>query len=101
MPLAVVAALELGAERDQRPQRDEGDQPDCDHAADQPRVERLLVRARAAHVRAQFRSEEHTSALQSLMRISYAVLCLKQKQQPTSVTYTEQYRPHYQHHDDK
>src|SRR3546814_5242769 len=26
-----------------------------------------------------FRSEEHTSELQSLMRISYAVLCLKQK----------------------
>src|SRR3546814_1564597 len=26
------------------------------------------------------RSEEHTSALQSLMRISYAVLCLKKKQ---------------------
>src|SRR3546814_5044589 len=27
------------------------------------------------------RSEEHTSELQSLMRISYAVLCLKQNQQ--------------------
>src|SRR3546814_8745042 len=26
-----------------------------------------------------FRSEEHTSDLQSLMRISYAVLCLKKK----------------------
>src|SRR3546814_1547293 len=26
-----------------------------------------------------FRSEEHTSELQSLMRISYAVLCLKNK----------------------
>src|SRR3546814_3275580 len=29
--------------------------------------------------RARFRSEEHTSELQSLMRISYAVLCLKKK----------------------
>src|SRR3546814_8518876 len=29
--------------------------------------------------RAQLRSEEHTSALQSLMRISYAVFCLKKK----------------------
>src|SRR3546814_6443982 len=29
------------------------------------------------------RSEEHTSELQSLMRISYAVFCLKKKQQPT------------------
>src|SRR3546814_3019562 len=27
------------------------------------------------------RSEEHTSELQSLMRISYAVLCLKKKQE--------------------
>src|SRR3546814_2865514 len=29
----------------------------------------------------QIRSEEHTSELQSLMRISYAVFCLKKKQQ--------------------
>src|SRR3546814_7051026 len=29
------------------------------------------------------RSEEHTSELQSLMRISYAVFCLKQKKQNT------------------
>src|SRR3546814_4386629 len=28
------------------------------------------------------RSEEHTSELQSLMRISYAVLCLKKKKKP-------------------
>src|SRR3546814_10681816 len=33
----------------------------------------LQVNARA------FRSEEHTSELQSLMRISYAVFCLKKK----------------------
>src|SRR3546814_16518149 len=30
-------------------------------------------------IREQFRSEEHTSELQSLMRISYAVFCLKKK----------------------
>src|SRR3546814_9556436 len=29
------------------------------------------------------RSEEHTSELQSLMRISYAVCCLKKKKPPT------------------
>src|SRR3546814_9424666 len=29
--------------------------------------------------RPRFRSEEHTSELQSLMRISYAVFCLKKK----------------------
>src|SRR3546814_2907619 len=34
------------------------------------------------------RSEEHTSELQSLMRISYAVFCLKKKTKPiTSLTY--------------
>src|SRR3546814_7285291 len=30
------------------------------------------------------RSEEHTSELQSLMRISYAVFCLKKKTNPTN-----------------
>src|SRR3546814_6121036 len=29
-----------------------------------------------------YRSEEHTSELQSLMRISYAVFCLKKKKKP-------------------
>src|SRR3546814_1284393 len=33
------------------------------------------------HLIAQARSEEHTSELQSLMRISYAVFCLKKKRQ--------------------
>src|SRR3546814_1160625 len=32
------------------------------------------------------RSEEHTSELQSLMRISYAVFCLKQKTQTNNFT---------------
>src|SRR3546814_7681542 len=32
---------------------------------------------------ANIRSEEHTSELQSLMRISYAVFCLKKKKQST------------------
>src|SRR3546814_4946240 len=31
----------------------------------------------------EYRSEEHTSELQSLMRISYAVFCLKKKKQKT------------------
>src|SRR3546814_9404964 len=34
-------------------------------------------------LRLKLRSEEHTSELQSLMRISYAVFCLKTKQIPT------------------
>src|SRR3546814_1654817 len=33
------------------------------------------------------RSEEHTSELQSLMRISYAVFCLKKKKQTTQQTH--------------
>src|SRR3546814_11159597 len=33
---------------------------------------------------AHFRSEEHTSELQSLMRISYAVFCLKKKKKKTT-----------------
>src|SRR3546814_3604937 len=34
---------------------------------------------------AQIRSEEHTSELQSLMRISYAVFCLKKKKNKTEL----------------
>src|SRR3546814_7271229 len=34
------------------------------------------------------RSEEHTSELQSLMRISYAVFCLKKKHKTRSKTHT-------------
>src|SRR3546814_10823109 len=44
----------------------------------------LLSRDRGRRVvrfRTRKRSEEHTSELQSLMRISYAVFCLKKKKQ--------------------
>src|SRR3546814_19373175 len=36
-----------------------------------------------------YRSEEHTSELQSLMRISYAVFCLKKKTNITTKTHPE------------
>src|SRR3546814_8056754 len=36
------------------------------------------------------RSEEHTSELQSLMRISYAVFCLKKKKKHHTITKTRQ-----------
>src|SRR3546814_9522243 len=39
----------------------------------------VFHRAQPSHRRAGDRSEEHTSELQSLMRISYAVFCLKKK----------------------
>src|SRR3546814_9970766 len=50
-------------------------QPELDHhrAVAALDAERRILEAAAA------RSEEHTSELQSLMRISYAVFCLKKK----------------------
>src|SRR3546814_9250526 len=38
------------------------------------------------HIVEQKRSEEHTSELQSLMRISYAVFCLKKKKKTKNTT---------------
>src|SRR3546814_6689802 len=39
-----------------------------------------------------WRSEEHTSELQSLMRISYAVFCLKKKTHPHKQQHTDSKR---------
>src|SRR3546814_1258890 len=50
----------------------------CDH--------RRLPLQRVGHARRCRRSEEHTSELQSLMRISYAVFCLKKKTTLSSLT---------------
>src|SRR3546814_5586577 len=47
---------------------------------------RFSSAARSAMVRALQRSEEHTSELQSLMRISYAVFCLKKKTKKKQLT---------------
>src|SRR3546814_7208534 len=46
------------------------------------------------------RSEEHTSELQSLMRISYAVFCLKKKKNKLEIQYKKQTlrRLHCTHH---
>src|SRR3546814_4641040 len=48
-------------------------------------ADRIMRRVSAARRR---RSEEHTSELQSLMRISYAVFCLKKKITKTIITIT-------------
>src|SRR3546814_3439664 len=45
-----------------------------------------MWRGEAQHESAVDRSEEHTSELQSLMRISYAVFCLKKKKMNTYYT---------------
>src|SRR3546814_10054590 len=44
-----------------------------------PRSPATTVGTRGGYSDRTFRSEEHTSELQSLMRISYAVFCLKKK----------------------
>src|SRR3546814_8351031 len=52
----------------------------------------VIVPEMRAGTRPAIRSEEHTSELQSLMRISYAVFCLKQKkQQPANPHTTKLY----------
>src|SRR3546814_5925798 len=48
-------------------------------------VRNLLDRHVGHHAQAPTRSEEHTSELQSLMRISYAVFCLKKKKNNTKI----------------
>src|SRR3546814_2535185 len=50
-------------------------------------VERKYRETRLYQV-APIRSEEHTSELQSLMRISYAVFCLKKKNKKPTVPHT-------------
>src|SRR3546814_2578473 len=59
---------------------------DLEHDIDAILVERDHLRL---DVGGEARSEEHTSELQSLMRISYAVFCLKKKTKPYTLTTTE------------
>src|SRR3546814_5328607 len=54
----------------------------CDQRAASPDYPSVTALAAVAPPR----SEEHTSELQSLMRISYAVFCLKKKKNSTSYT---------------
>src|SRR3546814_4160079 len=63
------------------PQRDGGLQPAVEIRAALERVATVLIAVA-------FRSEEHTSELQSLMRISYAVFCLKKKKKQTILNKT-------------
>src|SRR3546814_6824565 len=49
--------------------------PEFRRVPDQRRIVRIIDITAGEHLR----SEEHTSELQSLMRISYAVFCLKKK----------------------
>src|SRR3546814_1331891 len=59
----------------------------------------LLLRARRCRPATETlasRSEEHTSELQSLMRISYAVFCLKKKKKKTNTNIIIQAQEHTQ-----
>src|SRR3546814_7663361 len=49
-----------------------------------PAAHRVKLLEGLGQQREQHRSEEHTSELQSLMRISYAVFCLKKKHNTTT-----------------
>src|SRR3546814_9243105 len=60
---------------DQRPRRS----PQLRTSADQQQVQRRIGVIQRREIARLKRSEEHTSELQSLMRISYAVFCLKNK----------------------
>src|SRR3546814_7772187 len=75
-------------------------------SGEKDRAQGAMDRLRGQHARdagVTARSEEHTSELQSLMRISYAVFCLKNKkrvttrpeQDTTILQYSQQH--HYKH----
>src|SRR3546814_5185996 len=77
-----VASYRLAARRKHRLDRRLGTWPAidlADHARDIGFIKGRRIRDEIAQ-----RSEEHTSELQSLMRISYAVFCLKKKKKNTS-----------------
>src|SRR3546814_355765 len=61
-----------------------------DHAEHDPQPRAVVGAERHASLAvAEMRSEEHTSELQSLMRISYAVFCLKKKNKKQPKTHTD------------
>src|SRR3546814_3552637 len=70
MAATQVVKLLARAGKQRQPADDDRDQEVHDPQPDAARQPRI-------------RSEEHTSELQSLMRISYAVFCLKKKNTPT------------------
>src|SRR3546814_9797985 len=85
---AHVTAGEVDIDRRRRRGEGEGDGVEAVAA-----IEGVDMRATVEQVVAGARSEEHTSELQSLMRISYAVFCLKKKKQ--------KHEQQWQHHQPK
>src|SRR3546814_1145584 len=77
MPVVVLLAADVGIRGDETREELEA------NSALKARLEEIRLAAgplmNLGDVRDKTRSEEHTSELQSLMRISYAVFCLKKK----------------------
>src|SRR3546814_2376530 len=59
-----------------------------------PKANPSTLRGRIAKKGGLDRSEEHTSELQSLMRISYAVFCLKKKKKRQRSKTQNNHKPH-------
>src|SRR3546814_4427779 len=70
-----------------------GTEPSCQSGPSMATHRDCPSRAKVRPSNAGCRSEEHTSELQSLMRISYAVFCLKKKKQTDKNT--TNYHKHY------
>src|SRR3546814_5261097 len=78
-PYTTLFRSESGARPARHPRRARAARPPRNAASrDPPRQTRRAVQ--------DHRSEEHTSELQSLMRISYAVFCLKKKKNRKKIT---------------
>src|SRR3546814_8856556 len=67
----------------------------CRRSVRHPRPRPAADRSRSG------RSEEHTSALQSLMRNSYAVFCLKKKKKKQHIEITYNHKHPVDQHDNK
>src|SRR3546814_4753736 len=79
-------------------QRDVNNQPtleiDVNEQAEYGVLAKVLAEAKNAQMqKIGFRSEEHTSELQSLMRISYAVFCLNKKNTPNNQNTLQEIQP--------
>src|SRR3546814_9503829 len=61
-----------------------------------PRPSECRARLRRCSAPTPMRSEEHTSELQSLMRISYAVFCLQKKNNVDTLRNNQPDQPHHQ-----
>src|SRR3546814_4118505 len=83
-----AALARLGAAEIVMPEGWEGEPPGPGERVERPRGD-FSSDAGAGRLKTIHRSEEHTSELQSLMRISYAVFCLKKKTTTTHITRPE------------